>query len=104
MRVPRRDNGVAKALGKRIRSLRTSNGWSQERLATESGMHRTYIWGIERGTRNPSLRHLARLASALSITLQTLFKDVTYPYAGTDSETGSNSQASVRGSDRRRSR
>lgn len=102
--MPRRDNGVAKAFGRRIRRLRTSNGWSQQRLAAESGMHRTYIWGIERGTRNPSLRHLARLAAALSITLQALFKEVKYPYAGIDSETGSNSQASVRGSDRRRSR
>jgi transcriptional regulator with XRE-family HTH domain len=54
---------------------------------------RIYIWGIERGTRNPSLRHLARLAAALSITLQALFKEVSCPHAGTDSETGSNSQA-----------
>jgi len=36
-------------------------------------MHRTYVWGIERGTRNPSLRHLARLADALGVSLQSLF-------------------------------
>jgi transcriptional regulator with XRE-family HTH domain len=39
-------------------------------------MHRTYIWGIERGTRNPSLRHVARLAAALGVSLQTLFKNL----------------------------
>jgi transcriptional regulator with XRE-family HTH domain len=73
--VPRHDNGIAKAFGKRIRSLRMSAGWSQERLASEARMHRTYIWGIERGTRNPSLRHLARLAAALGVSLHVLFKE-----------------------------
>jgi len=74
--VPRRNNAVARAFGKRIRELRTAHGWSQEGLAGEAKMHRTYIWGIERGTRNPSLRHLARLAVALGVSLQTLFKEM----------------------------
>ena len=39
-------------------------------------MHRTYIWGIERGTRNPSLRHLKRLADALGVSLQSLFREM----------------------------
>ena len=47
--------------------------WSQERLADESGMHRTYMWGIEQGVRNPSLRHLARIAEALRVSLASLF-------------------------------
>lgn len=68
-------NGTAKALGKRVRSLRASKGWSQERLADEAGMHRTYMWGIEQGARNPSLRHLANLAEALGVSLQSLFED-----------------------------
>lgn len=62
-----------KALGKRVRKLRTDRGWSQERLADEAGMHRTYMWGIEQGMRNPSVRHLVRLADALEIPLKALF-------------------------------
>jgi transcriptional regulator with XRE-family HTH domain len=74
--LKRRADGVAKALGQRVRDLRTAKGWSQERLAIESGMHRTYMWGIEQGARNPSLRHVARLATALGVPLGTLFRDM----------------------------
>ena len=74
-RVARRHDGTAKALGRRVRVLRVSRGWSQERLADEAGMHRTYMWGIEQGTRNPSLRHLTNLAIALGVTLQALFDE-----------------------------
>ena len=74
--MPRRTDAVAKALGQRIRELRTSRGWSQERLADEAGMHRTYMWGIEQGARNPSLRHLARLSAALGVPLQSLFEEI----------------------------
>lgn len=63
----------AKALGRQIRSLRTGRGWSQEHLADEADMHRTYMWGIERGVRNPSLRHLAQIADALGVSLWSLF-------------------------------
>jgi transcriptional regulator with XRE-family HTH domain len=37
-------------------------------------MHRTYMWGIEQGVRNPSVRHLARIAEALGVSLSTLFE------------------------------
>ena len=74
--MPRRHDGAARALGKRVRVLRVSRGWSQERLADEAGMHRTYMWGIEQGARNPSLRHLANLAYALGVPLQSLFEEV----------------------------
>ncbi len=59
-----------------MRELRTARSWSQEYLAEEAGMHRTYMWGIEQGKRNPSLRHLARIADALDIPLQTLFEEL----------------------------
>ena len=67
---------MARALGKRVRALRISKGWSQERLADEAQMHRTYMWGIEQGVRNPSLRHLSRLAAALAVPLCVLFEDI----------------------------
>lgn len=71
--MSKRADGVAKALGKRIRQLRTTRGWSQELLADQAGMHRTYMWGIEQGVRNPSVRHLTRIADALGVSLSALF-------------------------------
>ena len=72
-RVSKRAEAVAKNLGKRIRQLRTDKGWSQEYLADEAAMHRTYLWGIEQGVRNPSIRHLTQLADALGVTVASLF-------------------------------
>ena len=64
-----------RALGKRIRHVRTAREWSQEYLADQAGMHRTYMWGIERGIRNPSIRHVVRIADALGISVKSLFDD-----------------------------
>jgi transcriptional regulator with XRE-family HTH domain len=74
--VRKRPEIVAKSLGKRIRELRAKKGWSQERLADESGLHRSYMWGVEQGRRNPSLRNLARIADALELALSELFSGV----------------------------
>jgi transcriptional regulator with XRE-family HTH domain len=52
-------------VGVNIRRLRVANGLSQERLAFESEIDLTYLGGIERGKRNPSLLVLARIAAAL---------------------------------------
>ena len=53
--------------GKRVRMLREQKGLSQESLADLSGMHRTYIGSLERGTRNVSLRNILRIARALGV-------------------------------------
>jgi transcriptional regulator with XRE-family HTH domain len=58
--------------GKRLRTLRKIRGWSQEVLAEQAGLHPTYIGGIERGERNPSLINLVRLAKGLSLSLPEL--------------------------------
>jgi transcriptional regulator with XRE-family HTH domain len=59
--------------GKRLRELRLERGLSQEELAFRVGMHRTYLGGIERGERNPSLRNLAAIAKGLGVSLPELF-------------------------------
>ena len=74
--VARRADVVQRSLGRRIRQLRLALGWSQEFLADTARMHRTYMWGIEQGVRNPSLRHLARIADAFQISLSVLFEGV----------------------------
>lgn len=73
--VSKRPEIVVKALGKRIRQLRHEKGWSQEHLADQAGMHRTYMWGIEQGMRNPSVRHLVRVADALGVSVKVLFDE-----------------------------
>jgi transcriptional regulator with XRE-family HTH domain len=57
----------------RVRELRTERGLSQEKLAEEAGIHRTYLGGIELGLRNPSLRNVGRIAQALSVSVSDLF-------------------------------
>jgi transcriptional regulator with XRE-family HTH domain len=73
--VPKRADAICKQLGKRIRQLRNAKGWSQEQLAEQAGMHRTYMWGIEQGLRNPSVRHLAQVADALNVSIADLFQN-----------------------------
>lgn len=61
------------AFGESVRRARHARGWSQERLAAESGLDRTYISGVERGVRNPSLLSQERIALALGLSLRDLF-------------------------------
>lgn len=58
-----------------IQRLRRERGWSQEDLALESGIHRTYISGIERCVRNPTLNILERLATTLGVPGAVLFAE-----------------------------
>ena len=46
---------------------------SQERLAEEADLHRTYVGGIERGLRNVSLWNIAKLAHAFGVPIAELF-------------------------------
>jgi len=64
-------------LGKRIRQLRLQTGLSQEKLADKAGMDRTYYAGIERGERNPSVKNLAKIATALGVAMGALFEGCT---------------------------
>lgn len=57
---------IAKTLGANIRRYRTSLGISQEELADQCGLHRTYVGSVERGERNVSLENIVLLARALN--------------------------------------
>lgn len=58
-----------KRLGLALRAKRESLGWSQETLAFESGLHRTYIGAVERGEKNVTLRNAIRIARSMQSTL-----------------------------------
>lgn len=53
--------------GKRVAYLRKQIGWSQEKLALECGIARSYLGGVERGQRNIALVNICRIAEALSV-------------------------------------
>ena len=53
--------------GQHLIALRKVHGWSQERLALESGLARSYIGGIERGQRNLALINICILAHTLQV-------------------------------------
>jgi len=65
---------IQRQFGNRIRELRAKANLSQEKLGFETGLDRTYISGIERGQRNPSLKNINKIAKALRISPSELFK------------------------------
>lgn len=60
--------------GKRVKELRLQAGLSQEAFAHKCGLDRTYVSGIERGLRNPTLEVIAILATGLGIELKILIE------------------------------
>lgn len=60
------------AFGERLRATRLARGWTQEELGRRTGRHWTYIGGLERGERNPSLVVICELAAALSVSAPSL--------------------------------
>ncbi|MGE0829935.1 MAG: helix-turn-helix domain-containing protein [Hyphomonadaceae bacterium] len=65
---------VRRLLAGNVQRLRSEKGWSQEEFADRSGLHRTYISGIERAIRNPTITIVAKLAKALGVQPAELFK------------------------------
>lgn len=64
---------LSRKFGERIRALRKQLDISQEELGFRTGLDRTYISGIERGERNPSLNNIGKLARELKKSLKELF-------------------------------
>ena len=61
------------AFGARLRELRVGRGWSQEDFAHRAELDRTYVSGIERGRRNPTLEIIYLLAGTLGVPVANLF-------------------------------
>lgn len=62
-------------LATNLKRLRAKHGWSQEQLAFEAGIHRTYISDLERGARNPTILLLEKLALPLGVPASVLIAD-----------------------------
>lgn len=67
-----RSQTVLETIGHNIRTARESRRFSQEELAALSGLHRTYVGGVERGERNLGAINLVRIARALRVEPSTL--------------------------------
>lgn len=65
---------VCQRLGRNLRRLREAKGLSQEQFADEAGIHRTYVSDLERGSRNPTIRVVDRVAKALGVTASDILK------------------------------
>ncbi len=66
---------VVQLLGANVRRHRQLKGMTQEQLALEAGMERSYVSDLERGTRNPTVRALGRLAKALGVEPMALLEE-----------------------------
>jgi transcriptional regulator with XRE-family HTH domain len=56
---------VRHRLAANVKRLRKERGWSQEALANEAGLDRTYVSGLERVVKNPTISVVERVATAL---------------------------------------
>lgn len=68
---------IQSVFGINVRRFREARSWSQDQLSEVSGLHRTYISGIERGVRNPSIKIANEIATALGVSVGQLFEDET---------------------------
>ena len=67
---------VNKQLGMRVRYLREQKKMTLEDLSFEANVNKNYLSDLERGNRNPTVKILERIALALDISLETLFKGI----------------------------
>ena len=67
---------ILKTIGQRIREKRKSLGWTQEELADNAEIDRSYIGGVERGERNLTIKVLCQICAALGCDVAALTKGI----------------------------
>ncbi len=65
---------IRERLAANIVKLRKEKGWSQEELADRAGLHRTYVSGVERCVRNPTITVVEKFAKAFEVELDQLLR------------------------------
>lgn len=63
-------------IGNKIKDLRLKKGFSQEKLAELSNLHRTYIGMVERGERSITVKRLKQILESLDLSLEEFFRDL----------------------------
>lgn len=66
---------ISKKFGQKLKRVRIEKKMSQGDISRALGVHRSYISGLERGVRNPTLINLERIAKALGISTSELLKE-----------------------------
>lgn len=77
---------ILRQFGSAVRKLREQAGLSQEGLADRAGLDRTYVSGVERGVRNPTLKVIYKLTRALGSDLQRIFSMVQHQTSPSDED------------------
>jgi transcriptional regulator with XRE-family HTH domain len=75
MALPSAEGTIQGLIGENVRRLREERGWTQHQLSVVSGLHVSYISGIECGRRNITASIIERLAASLKAHPGELFKD-----------------------------
>lgn len=66
---------LQKLFGLNVRRVREERGWTQEELARRAGINRSYLGGVERGKRRVAMENIARIAQALDVFPDVLFRE-----------------------------
>lgn len=69
-------SNISQETGRRIRSLRQQEGFTQELLAEKAELHPVYIGQVERGEKNLTLNSLAKILAALHVTFSDFFEGI----------------------------
>lgn len=71
-----KQSNVLLNFGRKLRKLRSMKGCSQETMAAEIGIDRTYYAAVENGKRNVSLRNIKKISTGFKLSLSDLFDEV----------------------------
>jgi transcriptional regulator with XRE-family HTH domain len=59
---------IERRLAERVKAVRKAKGWSQEELAHQAGIHRTFVSQVERATKRTTIKSLEKIVKALGVT------------------------------------